>query len=106
MDFLFDIRRFRDLILKGLCSAGHEQDAHQLYLELNEARPMLIHTGEGQEAVIYQAAGYSIVATDRSGCQLPLGNDWLIAVYWGDISYEAEEVLLLDCEDLQPDFRG
>jgi len=98
MDFLFDIRHLRDLIFTGLMAAGHGRDAHRICLGLAEARPVLIQTGDNREAVIYQVAGYSIVATNRSGCGIPLGNDWLIAVYLGDISSDAEEILLLDCE--------
>lgn len=98
MDFLFDIRQHHDLIYRGLHATGHGQDAHRVCHELLEARPILVLSAEGQEAVIYYAAGYSIVATDRSGCRIPLGKDWLIAIYLGDIAEEAEEILLLDCE--------
>jgi|SRR5690554_3655081 len=98
MNFLFDIRHLRDLLLRSLCTAGYRRDAQRICQELLEACPLLIHTGEGQEAVIYQVAGYSIVATDRSGCGIPLGNDWLIAIYLGDLTEDAEEILLLNCE--------
>ncbi len=98
MDFLFDIQQLRRRIHESLCQLGRAQEAEYLHAALITACPTLIATGSGREAVVYRMDGYAIVVTDRTGCRIPLKDDWLIGVYAGELSNLSEEILLLECD--------
>ena len=98
MDFLFDIQQLRRRIHESLWRIGRGREADYLHDALVMARPTLIATGSGREAVVYRMDGYAIVVTDRTGCRIPLKDDWLIGVYAGELSNLSEEILLLECD--------
>ena len=103
MEF-FDIRQHRNRIREGLLRAGCGKDADYVFLGLIDARPTLLATGDGREAIIYTAHGYAIVATDSSGFHIPLKQDWMIGVYRGNLNDQPEELLVLECDAFTRDY--